>query len=561
MKKKLFLTLVMALVFALALTIAAFAEVVHDESNVDYNEKVTLLDGTVLPLFDENKDALIWYISGTDENGNPIYTSILAEDDQVKWYTETWNEVTGMGINFDDGTKVENKNVVIVNLLDDDIVKNHGPGTAHYGKHITGFKFVFRGWSNLEYVYLRLDTGGFYKESFTNCSKLQYVNLEDLTQLERIGDNYNFAGCTSLFKGQVLDLSKTKLWSIDWNNSFTDVPMIGIKLPNTMTRLGDSFKNTALISFTLPEKITVLNSNMFYNCVDLETVTLSHGLTEKIAKNAFYGCTSLNTVYYVGTLEELNALLDRTEEGNEAFLAVAGENRENLISYADYQKLSDKSGKYMVYDYSWCEAYNDGNHETTPINNCVGNCNVCGNLIGKHAEEENLSVNIEYANYAQAGSKTVTCNNDGCTHNVTEAAPALFTLLGDSVFKAGNGGLVIAFIVNKEAVSAYSEITGKTLKYGLFVGSQSKLGNSDVIDESGNTPVGVISADMSNREFNVFELKIVGFESDALKSAKLAMGAYVAVTDTQGTKYSYMQPGTPNEGEKYYFTSYNDLIS
>lgn len=247
MKKKLLLTLVMALAFVLALTVAVFAEVVHDESNVDYNEKVTLSDGTVLPLFDENKDALIWYISGKDENGNTVYTSILAQDNQVKWYTESWNEVTGMGISFADGTKVENKNIVVVNLLDDDIVKNHGPGTEHYGKHITGFKYVFRGWKNLEYVYLRLDTGGFYKESFTNCSKLQYVNLEDLTNLSRMGDNYHFSGCTSLFKGQVLDLSKTKLWAIDWCDSFANVPMIGVKLPSTLTRLsGGTFKGTSL---------------------------------------------------------------------------------------------------------------------------------------------------------------------------------------------------------------------------------------------------------------------------------------------------------------------------
>ncbi len=562
MKKKLFLALVMAVAIALTLTIAVFADAVHNDSNVDYSEKVTLDDGTVLPLFDENKEALIWYISGTDENGNNIYASIRSDDPQVHWNTESWNEVTSVGIVLDDGTKYGSSTFVVVNMMDDDVISNTPIGNhTNYGTPIKGFKYVFRGLKNLEYVYLRLDTVGFYRESFSNASKLKYINLEDLTKLNRIGDSYNFSGCTSLFKGQVLDLSRTQLWTIDWESSFKGVPLIGIKLPNTITRFGSHFEGSGLVSISFPLNITTVGNNMFKNCVSLTTVSFNNKLTA-INDNAFYGCTSLNTVFFVGTKDELNTLLDGTSTtGNDPFWAVVGENRENLISYADYQKLSDKSGKYMVYDYSWCEAYNDGNHETTPINACVGNCSVCENLIVKHTEEENLSVNIEYANYAQAGSKTVICNNEGCTHNVSTETPALFTLLGSSVPESGNGSLAIGFIVNKSAVAAYVELTDKTFNYGLFVGSQNRLGNSDIMDEDGNTIDGIISAEMSRRELDVFELKIVGFESDGLKSLKIAMGAYIVEKDAEGTKISYLQAGTPNEGEKYYFASYNDIIA
>ena len=37
------------------------------------------------------------------------------------------------------------------------------------------------------------------------------------------------------------------------------------------------------------------------------------------------------------------------------------------------------------------------------------------------------------------------------------------------------------------------------------------------------------------------------------------MGAYVITTDDESTEYSYLQGDTPNEGEKYFFVSYNDV--
>ena len=47
------------------------------------------------------------------------------------------------------------------------------------------------------------------------------------------------------------------------------------------------------------------------------------------------------------------------------------------------------------------------------------------------------------------------------------------------------------------------------------------------------------SHDITSYEFALFELKIVGF-TDEYKDIKLAMGAYVAVTDGEKTEYSYI---------------------
>ena len=48
-----------------------------------------------------------------------------------------------------------------------------------------------------------------------------------------------------------------------------------------------------------------------------------------------------------------------------------------------------------------------------------------------------------------------------------------------------------------------------------------------------------------------------GFTTDAQKATKIVMGAYVVTGEDR--KISYMQAGTPSEGQKYYSASYNDI--
>ena len=189
-----------------------------------------------------------------------------------------------------------------------------------------------------------------------------------------------------------------------------------------------------------------------------------------------------------------------------------------------------------------------------------------GNTIGVKTDQEALGHNIDagiivgvlYENgYGQTGTYIYDCAN--CTEGVEKDAPELFTCLGYSAPENGRGGIAIGFTVNNEAIAEYEEITGKTLKYGVFAVLKDRLGNNDVFAEDGTVADGVINAEMTNYEFAVFELKIVGF-TDTQKDIKLAMGAYVAVTDGETTEYSYLQSGTPNENEKYCFVSYNDIV-
>ena len=113
-------------------------------------------------------------------------------------------------------------------------------------------------------------------------------------------------------------------------------------------------------------------------------------------------------------------------------------------------------------------------------------------------------------------------------------------------------------MVSGEAIEQYVRVTGKSLNYGLFLVSESKLGDNDIFSASGASN-GVISVDMSNHAYDVFELRVFGF-TDENKDAKIAMGAYVAESDGEGTEYSYLQSSAPTEGKKYCFLSYNEMV-
>ena len=520
MKKRLFLTFVMVFVFALMLAFAVSAGTVHNENTVDYSATVTLDDGTKLELFDNEGNALIWYISGT-QDGKNLYSSVRADDDEkVKWTAESWDEVQTWSI-----ANVDKNKVVVINLMDDDVIRNTG-NEKYLGKPVDKFKFLFSGMKNLEYCYLRLDTKNISRESFKNCSKLKYINLENLTEYSYSAQWEQFANCTSLFAGQVLDLTKTKVYKFENYSTFASVPFKGVKFPETMKEIG--------------------SGTTFANCTNLEFISI--GNKAILPSNTFDGCTSLKAIYYVGTLDQLNASTIPA-----AFTDATS------ISYANYKALSDKSGKYIVYDYSRCIAFNGGIHgETTATNNCVGTCNVCGDTVVKHAEEKNLSVSIAYAKYDADGTKTTTCQNAGCGYCKEEDAAALFICSGYSTPIKDRDGLAIGFIVNNEAIKEYKSVTGKNLTYGVFAVAQEKLGENDVFDSNGTAGEYVVNAEITGYEFASFELRIVGFTADT-KDVKLAMGAYVKVTDGDTSTYSYMQGFEPNEGEKYFFVSYSDV--
>ena len=185
-------------------------------------------------------------------------------------------------------------------------------------------------------------------------------------------------------------------------------------------------------------------------------------------------------------------------------------------------------------------------------------CTVCGKTFTCENNEHEKEVSVIYNDFTDVGIKRIKCKV--CEVVNTIETPAMFTCLGYSAPENGTGGIAIGFTVNNVAIAEYEEATGKTLKYGVFAVLQDRLGENDIFGEDGTAAEGVISAEITNYQFVAFELKIVGF-TDERKDTKLAMGAYVAVTDGETKEYSYLQDETKGTtAGDYFFVSFNDLV-
>ena len=165
---------------------------------------------------------------------------------------------------------------------------------------------------------------------------------------------------------------------------------------------------------------------------------------------------------------------------------------------------------------------------------------------------------IEYADFTKPGVKSYTCVNEGCTYCVTEETPIIFTCVGFSKTEIGVGGVVLGYTVNGEAIKTYTEITGKTLVYGVFAVSEAKLGENDIFASDGTAANGVLYSEIKRIDFDAFDLKVVGF-TDENKDKNLVLGAYIKLSDEETTEYKYIQYSEAKENAKYWSASFSDI--
>ena len=387
----------------------------------------------------------------------------------------------------------------------------------------------------------------------------------------------------------------------------------------------DVFNGTQLLgaSFVMPEKpqvycmpqnLRILGSSEFQGCNKInDVVVFPAGVTNianpKTSQGAFFGVGSGRTtsvsLVFLGNMDEIIIRQNDSSYFNVNFVFVnpadldlnsvtftvgAANNKSQQNSYAYFCNsntvydmssfVAKNSTTHTILETDYTKTVNSPENQlhfanpkaagvteaTCTTNRFLANKCFCGAVMDK-VEEENTALGhsntiftgLFYENYMEKGYRGYKCDRCG-ELNKDEKIDALFTCLGYSAPEDGRGGIAIGFTVNNVAIKEYTEATGKTLKYGVFAVLQSKLKDKDVFAEDGTIAEGAINADITSYELALFELKIVGF-TDEYKDIKLAMGAYVAVTDGETTEYSYLQSGTPNENEKYCFVSYNDIVN
>ena len=190
-----------------------------------------------------------------------------------------------------------------------------------------------------------------------------------------------------------------------------------------------------------------------------------------------------------------------------------------------------------------------------------GVCTECGANVYCANKEHNLEIiSIAYANgLDKAGVKVVKCLDCDAAETEVVANP-IFTCLGYSVPENDRVGVAVTFSVDTIALNEYENATGNTVRYGAFAVSQNNIKDNEIFDANGNLQGGVICADVTEYEFNSFDIVITGFNEDQ-KDFLFAMGAFIAVTNENSTEYSYIQNEAPEANAVYSFTSYNTILS
>ncbi|MBO4982529.1 MAG: leucine-rich repeat domain-containing protein [Clostridia bacterium] len=474
--------------------------------------------GETIPLYDGEK-GLVWYLN--DENKlvsvktSELTLEFTAQDQQ---YTQIGNLPAVNGAQCLSAIKVGEKVIQSLDAEKKIVVANLKDLSFEY-IYTSGTTTVFANNDTLQCVYLPNTVKRLANYSFYNCVALTNIDMGNGVQI--IWD-YVFAGATALervdysntclYTGSYVFKNATSLKELHLGKSMQHLPMRW--MDGTGKQQIDIYIPPTVSAFAAP-----------YN--------------------------DYLTIFFTGSLEQAKKSLPTFNVVNYTY-----------IPYSEYAGLhTTESLKWVAYyDVSDCDAYYKGVHTGSDDGDCTTaiSCDVCQSIITPAYDKHDNKISVTYENgYMENGCKKTGCSR--CMSYVELELDPLFTCLGYSAPENGNGGIAIGFTVNNEAIAEYEEVTGKTLKYGVFAVLQSRLGNNDVFAEGGTVADGVINAEITNYEFVAFELKIVGF-TDNQKDTKLAMGAYVAVTDGETTEYSYMQGGEPDENEKYCFVSYNDIV-
>ncbi len=613
MKKRLFLTLLLtiALFCIIAMTVSAESPKEAPAYDRTYN-----IDGVEYPIWEQDSEGnyhpLIWYLNSEnkmckvwadnqDTSKAPYVTYACyitsdsdAEIGTIRIYDENGTEyltrekavianLNGVEITYNGRTSfiqrinqnAFNRSSLIRAAFLPKSINLMGPANDDQYKYS-----AFRECANLEYVEFpansvitTIGNAAFYK-----CSSLKAISLpNNVTVIEAVA----FQHCTSLQAVYLPDgfqkMMCNNATSGSFNNCtsmyFVDEPFV---LNSTLTNIPE--KESV---YYFPSSLTGLGEGI-RGCSNMND-TLVVGTNYTSHTTSMYEGSGVKTVVYLGDMTYFWMTATQNTKINIVF---AGS-----TSTPQVEVTGDQSAGSTIYLCKLNKYYNlnekvwiDGTAHfeeisktiITPSTSCTepsiktSFC-FCGYEISNEPIEGTVSshdydylnndnailVGIVYSNYSQNGEKTVICGN--CGEEAALEAPALFTCLGYSAPEDSRGGIAIGFTVNNEAIREYEEATGKTVSYGVYAVAQTKLGTNDIFGKDGTVAEGVINAEITNYEFAAFELKIVGF-TDEYKGIKLAMGAYVAVTDGETTEYSYMQGGAPAEGESYFFVSYNDIV-
>ena len=346
---------------------------------------------------------------------------------------------------------------------------------------------------------------------FASCPSLKEVTFEDGIQIESLPNNF-FLKCESL-EHIVLPNS---LKSAGGN-------LFGTCKSLKTINFGANFQwMTGPVSDSSSGQTWFISANFYGKDVDVEpTSTLLHwqGAENNNLSGTNHGPSKI-TFVYTGTKEEALALMARCKAAD----ALNGENCIGLSELYDailctpseYEELTGSKigegttlGNYFVYGYNECDAFYNGEHDTS--------------------DARNMFEGKEYLSPYKTYEVCTVCSE---LKEKATICGALFTYKG---YSTDGESIYFDIDIHGEEIALYNMATSSTLKYGIVVSPISN--NGVLLDETGGAiNKGVIVTSIERTDLVKLNSKIFNIAT-TLKATPIHFCAYVA--DNKKVKYIY----------------------
>ena len=332
MKKKLLITvMVLALMCLFAFSISAASV------EIDFDEEVTLEDGTVLPLYNDQNQALIWFVKDAAATGADRYASVVANrstaDNATSYinyninstygtnqmhdlYIHYWDAETSSYVSYGE------KTVVIFNIRDleiecwalGDVFSADNLEYVYHSKNVRDAG-DFTDYKKLKVVDLSLSTdyASFSQQAFRNCTALHTFKIGASASGYAFDCTYGclFSGCTSLSTFEIGDPSAVtaiggnafeNCYALSMNYEFKNVKTIG----NTAFKYAGKNEGCSLIfSFPALTKLGTTGDTHVFSYSGLEEISFGASIAS-MSFNTFTNCTRLWRIEFAGAAEGFN---------------------------------------------------------------------------------------------------------------------------------------------------------------------------------------------------------------------------------------------------------------
>ena len=488
MKKKILMVLALALIATCFMAIAISAEEI--DPNAAYYDKVYVNEsGREFPIY-ENVDGvyypLVWFaydIMGVnEETGEEVvvetkYVKARFEDISCYSLEPSQGRFNGCFYTYvdEDGTEIElnTKNLVVLNLRAGTMAVTYNSSKKQNGTDRTILTIetnrtdAFPGWNRIEAIYI--------------------------------------------------PHTQKTVGSLSWGS--LRVCDIDVNHPIPVTIGNKAFQNSKLEELFIPGGSKFDGNSNFQGCTKLKKVVFGEGAVPSFPGYLFDRCSSLEVVYFMGSEAEMDAISVTTNNNSYYINATK-------ISAAEYEALTEKSGRYKVYDCTPCLAFNGGVHTPSDEKIAIGN------------------------DYFASVKIACPCLVEGCTATmVVDTIAPLFASKGYSAKTFGEGiSLVQAYEINKEAIEAYKAFAPE-FDFGILAYANVS-GESVAPVPGGEKVLDIVFDNMAN---DYVEVKLTSIP-ESERNTLIVFCAYVTV----GDKIYYLENGATTESA--YGVCYNDFV-